>query len=154
MRVQLAVPGWSGYGVGGAKTSAAVQALRPDGVAPSPVFNAGRYVTTTINMFEAIRAKFGYDVGLVHDIHERPLPINPSSYAGPCNNTGRFTWKIRSRLRMWAGSRSSARRPRRRWPWENCLPTATSGCPWWRTAGSTSFASTNPRSAALTCAEK
>src|ERR1700749_3824039 len=32
VRVQLAVPGWSGYGVSGAKTSAAVQALRPDGV--------------------------------------------------------------------------------------------------------------------------
>ena len=74
VRVQLAVPGWSGYGVGGAKTSAAVQALRPDGVTPSPVFDAGRYLTTTIGMFEAIRAKFGFDVGLVHDIHERPAP--------------------------------------------------------------------------------
>jgi mannonate dehydratase len=74
VRVQLAVPGWSGYGVSGAKTSAAVQALRPDGVTPSPVFDAGRYLTTTIGMFEAIRAKFGFDVGLVHDIHERPAP--------------------------------------------------------------------------------
>ena len=74
VRVQLAVPGWSGYGVGGAKTSAAVQALRPDGVTPSPVFDAGRYLTTTIGMFEAVRAKFGFDVGLVHDIHERPAP--------------------------------------------------------------------------------
>jgi len=25
-------------------------------------------------MFEALRAKFGYDIGLVHDIHERPAP--------------------------------------------------------------------------------
>ena len=74
VRIQLAVPGWSGYGVGGAKTSAAVQALRPDGVTPSPVFDAGRYLTTTIGMFEAIRAKFGFDIGLVHDIHERPAP--------------------------------------------------------------------------------
>ena len=74
VRMQLAVPGWSGYGVGGAKTSAAVQALRPDGVTPSPVFDAGRYLTTTIGMFEAIRAKFGFDIGLVHDIHERPAP--------------------------------------------------------------------------------
>jgi mannonate dehydratase len=74
VRIQLAVPGWSGYGVSGAKTSAAVQALRPDGVTPSPVFDAGRYLTTTIGMFEAVRAKFGFDVGLVHDIHERPAP--------------------------------------------------------------------------------
>jgi mannonate dehydratase len=74
VRIQLAVPGWSGYGVSGAKTSAAVQALRPDGVTPSPVFDAGRYLTTTIGMFEAVRAKFGFDIGLVHDIHERPAP--------------------------------------------------------------------------------
>jgi mannonate dehydratase len=74
VRIQLAVPGWSGYGVSGAKTSAAVQALRPDGVTPSPVFDAGRYLTTTIGMFEAIRAKFGFDIGLVHDVHERPAP--------------------------------------------------------------------------------
>ena len=74
VRVQLAVPGWSGYGVAGAKTSDATQALRPDGVTPSPVFDAGRYLTTTIKMFEAIRAKFGFDIGLVHDIHERPAP--------------------------------------------------------------------------------
>jgi mannonate dehydratase len=74
VRIQLAVPGWSGYGVSGAKTSAAVQALRPDGVTPSPVFDAGRYLTTTIGMFEAVRVKFGFDVGLVHDVHERPAP--------------------------------------------------------------------------------
>jgi mannonate dehydratase len=74
VRIQLAVPGWSGYGVSGAKTSSAVQALRPDGVTPSPVFDAGRYLTTTIGMFEAIRAKFGFDIGLVHDVHERPAP--------------------------------------------------------------------------------
>jgi mannonate dehydratase len=74
VRIQLAVPGWSGYGVSGAKTSSAVQALRPDGVTPSPVFDAGRYLTTTIGMFEAIRAKLGFDIGLVHDVHERPAP--------------------------------------------------------------------------------
>jgi len=126
--------------------SAAVQALRPDGVAPSPVFDATRYVTTTINMFESDTR----EVWVRHwprsmTCMSVPLPINPSNYAGLCNNTGRFTWKIRSRLRMSGGSRFSVRRPRRRWPWENCLPTATSGCPWWRTAGSTSSASTNPR---------
>lgn len=40
VRVQLATPGWSGYGVGGTATSAATQALRPDGVKPSPAFDA------------------------------------------------------------------------------------------------------------------
>jgi mannonate dehydratase len=74
VRVQLGVPGWSGYGVSGAKTSAATQALRPDGVSPSPVFDPGRYLTRTIQMFEYIRSKVGFDIGLVHDVHERPAP--------------------------------------------------------------------------------
>jgi mannonate dehydratase len=74
IRCQLAVPEFSGYGVGGAQTSDRVQKLRPDGVQPSPVFDPGRYVTTTISMFEQIRAKFGYDIGIVHDVHERPYP--------------------------------------------------------------------------------
>jgi mannonate dehydratase len=74
VRVQLGVPGWSGYGVGGAKTSAATQALRPDGVVASPAFDAGRYLTRTIGMFDALRSKFGYDIGFVHDVHERPAP--------------------------------------------------------------------------------
>jgi len=74
VRVQLGVPGWSGYGVAGATTSPETQALRPDGVAPSPVFSSTRYITRTIGMFEALRAKFGYDIGFVHDVHERPAP--------------------------------------------------------------------------------
>jgi mannonate dehydratase len=75
VRVQLAVPEYSGYGVGGARTSDRVQGLRPEGLrGTSPVFDPEKYVTTTINMFDHLRSKIGFDVGLVHDIHERPAP--------------------------------------------------------------------------------
>src|ERR1700687_1301061 len=74
VRIQTGVPGFSGYGVN-AKTSDATQALRPDGaVGISPVFDAGRYINATIKMFDHIRSKVGFDVGLVHDVHERPAP--------------------------------------------------------------------------------
>src|ERR1700687_3056368 len=74
VRIQTGVPGFSGYGVG-AKTSDTTQALRPDGaVGISPVFDAGRYLNATIKMFDHIRSKVGFDVGLVHDVHERPAP--------------------------------------------------------------------------------
>jgi mannonate dehydratase len=75
VRVQLAVPEYAGYGVGGAKTSDRVQALRPPAIrGTSPVFDAEKYVTTTIKMFDHLRSKIGFDIGLVHDIHERPTP--------------------------------------------------------------------------------
>ena len=73
VRVQLAVPGFSGYGVA-AKTSDEVHRLRPQGVSPSPVFEPTPYVNNTIRMFDQLRAKLGFDVELLHDVHERIPP--------------------------------------------------------------------------------
>jgi mannonate dehydratase len=74
VRVQLGVPGYVTYGAGGA-TSEAVKKLRPDGVAPAPVFEPTPYVNTAIKMFEYLRGKLGFDVELLHDIHERLPPV-------------------------------------------------------------------------------
>ena len=74
VRIQTGVPGFSGYGVN-AKTSDATQALRPDGAKGiSPVFDAAAISTRLIKMFDHIRSKVGFDIGLVHDVHERPAP--------------------------------------------------------------------------------
>jgi mannonate dehydratase len=73
VRVQLAVPGFSGYGVAN-PTADAIQKARPTGVAPSPVFEPTPYVNNTIKMFDHLRSKIGFDVDLIHDVHERPAP--------------------------------------------------------------------------------
>lgn len=73
VRVQLAVPGFSGYGVA-AKTSDQVLKMRPQGVADSPVFEPTPYVNNTIKMFDQLRAKLGFEVELIHDVHERVPP--------------------------------------------------------------------------------
>ena len=75
VRVQLAVPGYAGYGVVGAATSDAVAKMRPEGVAPSPVFEPTPYVNNTIRMFDYLRSKLGFDVELIHDVHERVPPV-------------------------------------------------------------------------------
>ena len=74
VRVQLATPGFAGYGVSGATTAGAVQQLRPDGVRPSEVFEPTPYINNTIKMFEHLRAKLGFEVELLHDVHERVPP--------------------------------------------------------------------------------
>lgn len=74
VRVQLAVPGFSGYGVAN-PTADEVQKMRPEGVVRSPVFEPTPYVNNTIKMFEYLRGKLGFDVELLHDIHERIPPI-------------------------------------------------------------------------------
>ena len=73
IRVQLAVPGYSGYGVA-AQTAEEIQKARPTGVSPSPVFEPTPYVNNTIKMFDQLRSKFGFDVEFLHDIHERIPP--------------------------------------------------------------------------------
>jgi mannonate dehydratase len=73
VRVQLAVPGYATYGAAGA-TSDTVQKMRPEGVQPSPVFEPTPYVNNTIKMFEYLRGKLGFDVELLHDVHERVPP--------------------------------------------------------------------------------
>ena len=74
VRVQLAVPGFVTYGASG-ETSEEVKKLRPDGVAAAPVFEPLPYMNTTIKMFEYLRNKIGYDVELIHDVHERVSPV-------------------------------------------------------------------------------
>jgi len=74
IRVQLAVPGFSGYGVAGAGTADTTQSMRPVGTPPSPVFEPTLYVNTTIKMFDYLRSKIGFDVELIHDVHERVPP--------------------------------------------------------------------------------
>jgi mannonate dehydratase len=73
VRVQLAVPGFSGYGVS-APTAEEIQKARPRGVQPSPVFEPTPYVNNTIKMFDYLRQKIGFDVDLIHDVHERVPP--------------------------------------------------------------------------------
>ena len=81
VRVQIATPGFSGYGVSGAVTSDAVQRLRPQGTTPSPVFEPTPYVNTVIRMFDHLRSKLGFDVELLHDVHERVPPPQASQLA-------------------------------------------------------------------------
>ncbi len=73
VRVQAATPGFSGYGAS-ADTAEAVQRLRPEGVMPSPVYEPTPYVNNTLKMFEHLRSKLGFDVELLHDVHERVPP--------------------------------------------------------------------------------
>ena len=74
VRVQGATAGFSGYGVSGAETSEAVMRMRPTGTPPSPVFEPTPYVNNTIKVFDYLRAKVGFDVELLHDVHERLPP--------------------------------------------------------------------------------
>jgi mannonate dehydratase len=80
VRVQLAVPGFSGYGVN-ADTSEEVRKARPNGVPPSPVFEPTPYVNNTVKMFDYLRSKIGFNVDLIHDVHERIPPTQALALA-------------------------------------------------------------------------
>jgi len=72
IRIQTAVPGLATYGTSGATGGAG-------GEKPSnrrvDVWEPGPYVRLVPKLFEHIRNKFGDDVELLHDMHERVPPI-------------------------------------------------------------------------------
>jgi len=47
----------------------------PDGAQPGAYFDPDIYARAVPRFFDFIRAKFGYDVHLLHDVHERLAPI-------------------------------------------------------------------------------
>ncbi len=71
VRVQVATPGYAGYG---ARGTAATAAAQNDGVGPTnpgAIWESAPYVRMVPKMFEHLRAKLGEEVELLHDVHER-----------------------------------------------------------------------------------
>jgi len=67
--------GYGGGSYGDAPATAPVGA--PKGV----YLDNAKYMRDTIKLFEDIRSKIGYDIGLCHDVHERIRPIDAIRFA-------------------------------------------------------------------------
>jgi mannonate dehydratase len=75
VRVQVAVPGMSGYGASGG-TSKRIPSLHD-----APVFEREGYIRRALQLFEACRKELGDEVELIHDAHERVTPIEAVQFA-------------------------------------------------------------------------
>jgi mannonate dehydratase len=62
----------------------------PEGALPGAYFDPKQYMKNTIKMFEHIRKTVGYDVELLHDIHERLAPIDAVRFAKDLNDIRLF----------------------------------------------------------------
>lgn len=83
IRIQMAVKGYAGYGARGPTGTPGSAVGSPGDVSgptnPQLLYEPAPYVRQTPKMFEEIRVKFGEEVELLHDIHERitlPQAIN------------------------------------------------------------------------------
>ena len=50
-------------------------ATAPKGAQPGVYLDSRSYIRNTVKLFEGIRNKLGYEINLVHDVHERIAPI-------------------------------------------------------------------------------
>ena len=80
VRLQVGVPGMSGYGAGGA--SSAVRALHK-----APVYEPAAYIRRTLKLLEEGRKQLGEEIELLHDVHER---ISPTQALQLCRDVERF----------------------------------------------------------------
>ena len=74
VRVQVGIPGMAAYGTRAGQN--VVPALQ-DG----PVFEPAVYMRRTLKLMEAVRAKLGDEVELLHDVHERVSPHQAVQFA-------------------------------------------------------------------------
>ncbi|MCP5118562.1 MAG: starvation-sensing protein RspA [bacterium] len=80
VRVQIGVPGMAGYGAGA--SSKKVPALH-DG----RVYEPAVYIRRALQMFEEVRNAVGWEVELLHDVHER---ITPTQAIQMCKDVEQF----------------------------------------------------------------
>lgn len=75
VRLQCAIPGLAGtYGtLGKKKDYFELQSDRP--LPPEQPWSTSRYMNFIPELFKQARAKYGYDIQLVHDVHSRLTPI-------------------------------------------------------------------------------
>jgi mannonate dehydratase len=72
VRVQVATPGYAGYGARGTAPAAAggrEEVIGP--TSPRAIWEPAPYVRMVPKLFEHLRAKLGDEVELLHDVHER-----------------------------------------------------------------------------------
>src|ERR1051325_1859911 len=81
VRVQVGVPGYEGYGSGGAGTSP-VQGLHA-----GPVFEPAYYVRRAMKLFEECRKQLPEEIELLHDVHER---VSPNQAVQFCKDAEKF----------------------------------------------------------------
>jgi mannonate dehydratase len=80
VRVQVGVPGMSGYGSG--RGDAKVEALHS-----APVFEPAIYIRRALKLFEECRKQLGEEVELLHDVHERVSQIQAVQF---CKDVEQF----------------------------------------------------------------
>lgn len=77
VRVQVATPGYDGYGAG----PGGQQVARVEGLHSGPVFESTPYMKAALKLFEACRKDLPPDTELLHDVHERVHPIQAVRFA-------------------------------------------------------------------------
>jgi mannonate dehydratase len=133
IRVQLAVPGYSGYGVS-AETSDEIRRARPEGVPSSPVFEPTPYINNTIKMFEQLRTRFGFDLEFLHDVHERVPPNQAIQRCKAVEPYRPFFMEDPSPPKTWVGFEPCDSKQYAQSPWASCSSIAMSGCFSWPSA--------------------
>lgn len=53
----------------------------PKNSPPGDYFSVDQYVNDTLQLFDDVRSKYGYDINLIHDSHERFTPIEAIGFA-------------------------------------------------------------------------
>lgn len=57
------------------------QIIKPQHAPTGAYFHPKKYMTSVVDLFGKVRDKFGWEIELIHDVHERLLPVDTLSFA-------------------------------------------------------------------------
>jgi mannonate dehydratase len=81
IRVQISVPGMSGYGAGAPSGPGGANAPKVAALHNDPVYEPAPYIRRTVNMLFEVRKQLGDEINLLHDVHERVSPREAVQFA-------------------------------------------------------------------------
>jgi mannonate dehydratase len=85
VRVQVGVPGMSGYGSSRGAATAPAGAVKP--LTSKPLFEPAYYTRRALKLFEVCRQELGDEIELLHDMHER---VSPNQAVQFCKDAEKF----------------------------------------------------------------
>lgn len=59
----------------GGESYGTIPSTAPTGAQPGVYLDSGKYIRNTVKLFDGIRKKIGFEMNLVHDVHERVAPV-------------------------------------------------------------------------------
>ncbi len=96
--------------------------VKPEHAPDGAYFHPRRYMESVYRLFDRVRRDLGWEIELMHDVHERLAPAQVLEFAKNMEPYKLFFWKTAWRRSIWNFSKRCGTIRLFLWPWVSFLP--------------------------------